>query len=272
MITLSLEDKNIAAKYTPSNKSIDSLIFRKIISIFKREKFRYNSKTKSWVASAFKYDDIKSKLEDLDTIEDLVDKDKLQSLLEGKPNQIIEPVRRVPDFSLMNYPPMQGKHPHENFQRDGIAKGINRSCYAYAWEMGSGKSYVASAIIAHRLYKYHDCSKVVFVTTNIGVRNLYHELFKFIKGLDESKVKIADKTYRNPFDDLNTDIVVTSYNGIRLVCNYYKKLYGIKSENPRKPFLPLKKWSQGKPLMLILVYSSSSSAIKGDPMQDMISS
>lgn len=248
MITLSLQDKHLAISLNGTTHAI----FSTAINLLKREKFRYNAATRTWLAQPFKYENIKAKLEELDTIEDKVIQEDLIKLNEGKPEQIIEPIRRIPDFTLMNYPPMIGKHPYENFQKDGIAKGINRSCYAYAWEMGSGKSYVASAIIAHRLYKYHDCSKVLFITTNIGVRNLYHELFKFIKDLDENKVKIADKDYRNPFDDPNTDIVVTSYNSFRLVCEYYKKQFKVTSKSPRKPFLPLDKWSEGKPLLLIL--------------------
>lgn len=248
MIRAALENKTIRLSFSGQTHEL----FSKIVKTLRINKCEYDKDTKSWTLSSLKYDSLKETLENLDAIEEGFSSEDLLNSLECKATQIIEPIRRIPDYSLMNFGPFTGIHPNENFQHLGISKGINRSCYAYFWGMGSGKSYVASALIAHRLYKYHDCSKVVLITSNVGVLNLYHELFKFIKGLDESKVKISNKDYRNPFDDKNTDIVVTSYNSFRLICEYYKKKKKITSNKPKKPFLPLEEWSEGKPLMLIL--------------------
>lgn len=248
MITLELKGTNLAIKTGRS----DYATFTTVLNTLKEQRCRYNTALQEWITSAFRYQELKEILEDLDTIEDKVDLKELEALDQGDPEQKIESIRRIPDYSLLNFPPITGKHPHENFQKQAISSCINKSRYACYFGMGSGKSYIAAATIAHRLYKYRDCSKVLFITTNIGVRNLYHELFKFIKDLDPEKVKIADKDYRNPFDDPSTDIVVTSYNSFRLICEYYKKQQKITSKMPRKPFLPLKKWSQDKPLMLIL--------------------
>lgn len=248
MIVATLRDKNVCLAVTGQNHEL----FSTIIKNLKMNNCAWEKETKTWIISALRYDSIKQGIEDLDIIEEKFTAEDLLEAQSCKSTQIIEKVRRIPDYSIMNFPPIKGIHPNEKFQNEGISKGINRSCYAFYWGMGSGKSYVASALIAHRLYKYHDCSKVVLITTNVGVLNLYHELFKFIKGLDESKVKIANKYYRNPFDDPSTDIVVTSYNSFRLVCNYYKSKKKISSNKPRKPFLPLKEWAGDKPLMLIL--------------------
>lgn len=225
--------------------------FNNSLQVIKDAKFRFNARTQEWFGPWFKRDEIKEALENYDTIDDNISQEDIEALACGKPQQFAEGSRRIPDYDLLNYGPITGKSPYENFQRKAISKGINVSSYCYYYGQGSGKSYIAAAIIAHRLYKYHDCNKVLFVTTNIGVRNLYHELFKFIKGLDENRVKIADKNYRNPFDDPDTDIVVTSYNSFRLVCEYYKKQKKITSKNPKKPFLPLEKWFNGKGMLIL---------------------
>ena len=173
MIDLFLEDRKLCVRLNRCTHAT----FSNALFLLKGERFYYNGEV--WQGSPFKYDVLKEKLEELDLINDTVDPAKIEESIPFE--QKIEEVRRTPDYSLMNYPPITGKAPNENFQHIGIAKGINRSRYAYCWGMGSGKSYVAATIIAHRLYKYHDCSKALFLTTNIGVRNLYHELFKFIK-------------------------------------------------------------------------------------------
>lgn len=248
MITLLIKDKSLCVNIS----STDYSSFSDAIKVLKNNKFRYDASLKSWLGPWFKFEEIKSRLEDFDVIDNRVKDKELIELKAGEKEQFSESTRRIPDYSLMNYGPITGKEPHENFQKIAITKGINKSSYCYFYGQGSGKSYIAAAIIAHRKYKYKDCNKVVFITTNIGVRNLYHELFKFIKDLDPNKVRIADKNYRNPFDDPNIDIVITSYNGWRLICDYYLKKLKITSKNPRKSFLPLKQWANNERLMLIL--------------------
>ncbi len=238
MVSISLKDRFLSVSLYSGGPST----FTECVHVLKQHRFRYSTKTHEWIGPWFKLNELKEDLEDVDTIEMKIDEGKLEELASGPQEQFRESERRVPDWGLMNYGPMTGKHPYEMFQKRAITKGINFSSYCYFYGPGSGKSYVFSAITAHRLYKYGDCSKVLLLTTNIGVRNLYHEILKFIKGLDPEKVRIADKNYRNPFDDPNTDIVITSYNSFRLVCDYYRKKAGISSKNPRKPFLPLQEW------------------------------
>lgn len=238
MININLKNSQLSI----SSFNLGPSAHAEVCRILKLNKFRFSPKTKDWIGPWFRLEDIKLELEEIDTLNINIKEEDLEELASGKPNQFRESQRRIPDWSLVNYPPIIGKSPNELFQKKAITKGINYSSYFFAYGQGSGKSYISSAIIAHRLYKYHDCNKVLFITTNIGVRNLYHELFKFIKGLDPDRVKIADKNYRSPFDDLGTDIVITSYNSFRLVCDYYKKKAGISSKSPKKPFLPLEKW------------------------------
>lgn len=247
MIELSLHNRELKIKFT----GLEYAQFTRLVSYLKKNHFRYEPKGKIWYGPAYKYKDTKEAFEDIDWVKDEVDQKKLSDIMSGPPEVSIERIERIPDYSLMNYPPMKGKHPYENFQAEGISKGINRSRYAYFWEMGTGKSYVAAAIIAHRLYKYHDAKKVLFLTTSIGVRNLKHELKKFIKNLDESKVAIGDKDNRLPFTK-DVDIVICSYNSFRLIGEAYKKQKGIKSKNPRKPFIPFEEWFGGGQGMIIL--------------------
>ena len=132
--------------------------------------------------------------------------------------------------------------PYHNFVANGIVVH------------NSGKTYIFSALIAHYYKAWNRVGKVLIITSNIGVRNIYHELFKFIKGLRRAEVQIADTTNRVPFDDLKSpaNIVLMSYNTWRLVCNAYKKKLKITATKPRKPFVPLEQWMGKQPGMLIL--------------------
>ena len=248
MITLSLKENNLIVHLEKCSYTT----FSSAVHLLRSSRFRFDTRTQDWIAPYYKYEEIKTALEDLDIVTDNVSLEELSKIKIGAQELEVSPIRRLADYSLMNFPPMQGKHPNEFFQNNAITRGINKSRQAYFYGMGSGKSYIASAIIAHRYLKFKDCQKVVFITTSIGVRNLKHELFKFIKNLDPFKVVIADKDYRNPFDDKSKDIVIMSYNTFRLVCEFYRKQKKISSKKPKKAFLPLKEWSNNKDLMLIL--------------------
>lgn len=248
MIEIYLDGKNLYVKLTDCT----NVAFANCNKWLRNHGFIYNSNKASWMSLWYKTDSVIDGLSDFDTIENRIDRNLYDRLSESEPEQTREETRRLFDQSLLLYPPMIGKPPHENFQRDGINKGLNWSRYYYGWGMGSGKSYVASAIIAHRL-KYNDVSKVLLITTSIGVRNLYHELLKFITNISEDDIVISDKNFRHPFDpDCKAKIVITSYTSFRLICNYYKKKNNIKSDRPRKPFLPLKDWGNGNDIMLVL--------------------
>ena len=240
MIEIKLNDKEIEISF----KTDSYPTFNKIVRVLKNHKFIFNSSSKKWRGPLYKHDEIVEDLENLDEIKDEINKEDIENPLSSKPEMEMEKTRRIPDYSIMNCSPMKGKSPYENFQNEGISKGINRSRYAYFWEMGTGKSYVLAAIIAHRLYKYHDASKALILTTSIGVRNLKYELKKFIKDLDETRIVIGDKNNRKPFNK-DADIVIANYNSFRLICEAYKKDLKVKTKNPRKPFLPLKEWFDG---------------------------
>lgn len=233
--------------------------FGELVKQCKRFNGRWDGKKKRWLFSPLKYHEISDALSDYGVITDCVDKASLEKACWGEPLKFVEKQRRIPDWSLMNFPPLLGKEPNENFQKQAIAMGISASCRYYGFGCGSGKSYIASSLIAHRMGKYHDCNKVLFVTTTIGVRNLYYELEKFIKGIDMSRVAIADKNNRLPFTE-DVDIVICSYGTMRLIGNAYKEKNKIKVQSPKKPYLPIKEWcGEGGEAMLILDESHSAS-------------
>jgi|LSQX01.2.fsa_nt_gb superfamily II DNA or RNA helicase len=246
MITVTADDKFVLIN--SYNTSPD--LFTTINATLKMYKCRFEKSKRAWVCPIGKYDDlIKEKLEELDYMTE--DEHALAELRKGKPEQEISTVRIIPNYELLNFPPLEGKHPYERFQHIGISQGLNRSRYAYIWGMGTGKTYVASALIAHYYMEWKKVGKVVMISSSIGARNVYGEILQFVKDIPKDKIYIADKDHREPFNE-DADIIITSYNSFRLVCNHYKKKYKIDSDRPRKPFLPLEEWSGGEDLMLLL--------------------
>ena len=223
MIRFSLEKSTICIKFI----DVTGIQFSQAVAVAKQLYCKWDSKRYIWTASASRFDAIRDAFSEIDILDQTFSQEELEEATAIAPELSAEKTRRIPDYSLLRFPPITGKHPNENFQREAISKGINRSRYAYFYDMGTGKSYIASAIIAHRLYKYKDVRKVFFITSSIGVRNLKDELVKFIKDLDINRVAIADKNNRLPFVD-DVDIVITNYNTLQLLdeayANAYKKI------------------------------------------------
>ena len=220
MIRFSLEKNTICIKFI----DITSVQFSRAVAVAKQLRCKWDSKRYVWTASASRFDAIRDAFSEVDILDQTFSQEDLEEATMVAPELSAEKVRRIPDYSLLKYPPIVGKYPNENFQKEAISKGINRSRYAYFYDMGTGKSYIASAIIAHRLYKYKDVRKVFFITSSIGVRNLKDELIKFIRDLDINRVAIADKNNRLPFTD-DIDIVITNYNTLQLLDEAYTGAY-----------------------------------------------
>ena len=216
MIVLSLVGKQIYIKF----RGIQGAAFNQAVAAAKSIHCGWNDIEKAWTVSANRYAAVYDAFSDIDLLKQEFTAEELEKATVQDPELTVEPIRRIPDYSLLNYEPIVGKHPYENYQKEAITKGINRSRYAYFYDMGTGKSYIAAAIIAHRLLKYKDVGKVFFLTSSIGVRNLKDELVKFIKNIDESRISIADVNNRLPFRD-DIDIVISNYNTLRLVADAY---------------------------------------------------
>ena len=216
MIVLSLVGKQIYIKF----RGIQGAAFNQAVAAAKSIHCGWNNIEKAWTVSANRYTAVYDAFSDIDLLKQEFTAEELEKATVQDPELTVEPIRRIPDYGLLNYGPIVGKHPYENYQKEAITKGINRSRYAYFYDMGTGKSYIAAAIIAHRLLKYKDVGKVFFLTSSIGVRNLKDELVKFIKNIDESRISIADVNNRLPFRD-DVDIVISNYNTLRLMADAY---------------------------------------------------
>ena len=216
MIVLSLVGKQIYIKF----RSIQGTAFNQAVAAAKSIHCGWNDIEKAWTVSANRYAAVYDAFSDIDLLKQEFTAEELEKATVQDPELTVEPIRRIPDYGLLNYEPIVGKHPYENYQKEAITKGINRSRYAYFYDMGTGKSYIAAAIIAHRLLKYRDVKRVFFLTSSIGVRNLKDELVKFIKNIDESRISIADVNNRLPFRD-DIDIVISNYNTLRLMADAY---------------------------------------------------
>lgn len=216
MIVLSLVGKQIYIKF----RNIQGAAFNQAVAAAKSIHCGWNDIEKAWTISANRYAAVYDAFSDIDLFKQEFTAEELEKATVQDPELTVEPIRRIPDYSLLNYEPIVGKHPYENYQKEAITKGINRSRYAYFYDMGTGKSYIAAAIIAHRLLKYRDVKRVFFLTSSIGVRNLKDELVKFIKNIDESRISIADVNNRLPFRD-DVDIVISNYNTLRLMADAY---------------------------------------------------
>ena len=216
MIVLSLVGKQIYIKF----RGIQGAAFNQAVAAAKSIHCSWNDIEKAWTISANRYTAVYDAFSDIDLFKQEFTAEELEKATVQDPELTVEPIRRIPDYSLLNYEPIIGKHPYENYQKEAITKGINRSRYAYFYDMGTGKSYIAAAIIAHRLLKYRDVKRVFFLTSSIGVRNLKDELVKFIKNIDESRISIADVNNRLPFRD-DVDIVISNYNTLRLMADAY---------------------------------------------------
>lgn len=253
MILVTPDVANYQVRIKIENISISD--FQSIVATLKLNACKYKPADHEWVCSVFTFDRIRNALEASGAVK--VDQpDALAFLRQGGQQElVVNRVKTKCDYSRLLYPPIQGKHPFENFQDDDITSGVNRNRYGFFLGPGAGKSYITSALISYYLFQTNKASRALLLTTSIGVRNLYHEILKFTKDLSEDQVYIADKDHREPFsspDAENAKVVICSYNSFRLICENYKKIYKIKTKLPAKPFLPLNDWLFGRRGLLLL--------------------
>ena len=113
MITFKLKGSSLSVSL-----SVDGYTqFNNCIRVLKDMKFRYNPVSKDWVGPWHKKDELKEKLSDYDTIEDPTSEEQFHEIACGKTEQFYESTRRLADYTLMNFPPVTGKHPNEDFQK-----------------------------------------------------------------------------------------------------------------------------------------------------------
>jgi len=245
VIVVSRANKKVALEL----ENVPPALFSTLVAQLKSIHGQFNIKTKKWMLDILQYDRVRGDLEELDTIVETFP-EQLEELRCGDPELVVLPHRARADYSLVNFPPIVGKAPHENFQRESILQGLQKNRYGFFLGQGSGKSYIASVLIAHYYLRDKNVSKVLILSTAIGARNMLSELVYFIKGLDVRRAVVATKDNWKVFTD-DIDIVIASYNTFRLICNRERKLQNIRSKNPKKPFLPLSSWGTGNKMLIL---------------------
>jgi superfamily II DNA or RNA helicase len=187
----------------------------------------------------------------------------LKSLVELKTSEY----RRKVDFTHMNYPPLEGKHPNELYQKQDISRAINQNRFLFNWEMGLGKSYALAALIDN-LRNFGLINKCLIFSTGVGVFNLKDELCKFCKNLQPDDILVLNSLTESKYEDRDLfneekypqSILIMTYDSFKGVNNYYyDKLNGTK-KNPkpslktkyRKSFIPITQWLDGKPGAIFL--------------------
>jgi SNF2 family DNA or RNA helicase len=249
MISLSVKSDQVYIKFSGDN-------FRRILATLKEHKATYHPKTYEWSAAPILWDKISEQLEEIDVMEYSADfEDKLLDARNSKTELVLSSTRLMFDDSLLNYPPMKGLSPNEDYQRKDIVRAINRNRYGIFYDMGLGKSYVKAAIISH-LRKYGKAFKVLLLSSSLGVFNLKNELLKFIKDLDEDDIRVMGKVEKDRgLFDTDHSIVITNYNTFRIICDHYYERKNKKkppTKGYRKAVIPFDEWLGGKPGILLL--------------------
>lgn len=240
--------------------------FRDLVDFLKLQSCRWNPDEKTWWISAFKYDNFYKAAKDFDDVEmDLLTKQEI----ENWKNSIKElrVYRRSFNQDLMNFPPLKGKPPYEDYQIADIRRGLCQNRFLYHHEMGLGKSYILTALIEHKRAA-GDINKCLIFSTPIGTRNLKSELLKHGKNMKDEDIITFTSAGALKFKDrdiFNTDkypqsIIIMSYDVLKSISNYY---YDIKhgtasnphpstSKNYRTNCMPIKEWIGDKPAGLFL--------------------
>lgn len=203
--------------------------FRDLVDFLKSCHCRWNATLKKWTLSVSLYksfcDQVKGFGEDIDI--DMNSENEIKKFFDNLKELKMSP-RRCFHQELLNYPPLEGKHPFEKYQLEDILRGINQNRFLFNHDMGLGKSYITAALIAIKRF-YKELDKCLIFSTPIGTLNLADELVKFVKGIKESDIITFTSMANLPFEErdvFNTkkypqSIIIMSYDSLISVLNYY---------------------------------------------------
>jgi len=205
-----------------------------------------------WTAPLPSFDTIQDAIGELDTLEvapEVLD----PSQWYYNPELQRATIRNAFNLDHLRYPPLIGKPPYENFQKIDILRALNQNRFGFFWDMGTGKSYATSSLIAHYYGDWKKVKRILLITTNIGTKNLRGELLKFLKIPHiDTQIKVITSKEKECFHKDAPDILIMSYDTFRTIANFYKKKLNIKADMPKKPFIPIDAWLQGQDAMLLL--------------------
>ena len=240
--------------------------FRDLVDFVKMHGCRWDADQKCWLLSVAKYEDFKAAAQGFDSVDiDMLTKTEIAKW--KMQLRELKVYRRAFRQELLTFPPLQGKHPYEDYQIADITRGLCQNRFLYHHEMGLGKSYILAALIEHKRF-YGDIDKCLIFSTPIGTRNLKSELLKHGKNMKDEDIITFTSAGAIPFEDrdvFNTEkypqkIIIMSYDCLKSISNYYYDIkHGTKTKkhpstgkNYRKHEMPIKEWLGGNPGGLFL--------------------
>lgn len=248
------EDKDLHIKIGGDN-------FRDLVDHCKAYGCRWNPTLKCWTLNVTKYNEFyKACVDfgdqpDVDLLTEQEIKDYFANLKE------LKVYRRSFKQELLNFPPLKGKHPYEDYQLQDIMRGICQNRFLFHHEMGLGKSYILTALIEHKRY-YGDVNKCLIFSSSIGTRNVKNELLLHGKNMRDEDILTITSAADLKFEDrdiFNSEkypqtIIIMSYDALKSISNYYydKKYATAKCPHPSsgknylKNPMPIKEWLGGK--------------------------
>lgn len=260
--------------------------FHELVMLYKNKRFKFNDKKKCWIVGLQSFNDLKSELEsigeDLDI--DIYTENVVQEYFNKGVELKKQKTRQVFDNSLLKFPPLVGISPNENFQKDGILKGLSQNRYLYHLDMGLGKSYILTALYEH-LYKQKRINKCLAFSTKIGVKNLTSEILGFSNSLKAEDILSISSISSYPFEKRNIfdssaypqKIIILSYDVLKSISNYYYDIAKGTKKTPhpsqvtdyRKSFMPIEEWIGNENAVLFLDECHSLSSPKSRRTQIM---
>ena len=221
---------------------------------------KYHAPTKSWNVNILSLDDIITELNFEGEVVEVsaLTKKEVEEYRESLKELEICKERRVLRLDLLNFPPLVGKHPFENYQSDDLGKALRRNRYLFNWSMGLGKSWALAALIENLRY-YKLINKCLIFSTGVGVYNLKSELCKFGKNMNPDDIFVLDSIMILEDRDLfNSEkypqsIFIMTYDTFKGINNYYYDMAKGTKKDPhpstktdyKKSYVPIKEWLNG---------------------------
>ena len=234
--------------------------FQDTIETLKLNGVKWNPTTKFWNTNIVNLDDLITELNYSGEAVELSALDRQD--YEDYKKQLVElevsKERRLPRLDLMNFPPLKGKPPYENYQYEDTSKALTRNRFLFNWAMGLGKSWALAFMIENLRY-YKLINKCIIFSTGVGVFNLKDELCKFGKNITPEEIfvinsitSLKDRDLFNP-EKYPYKILIMTYDTFKGINNYYydaakgtkSKPHPSQNTDYKKSYVPIKEWLEG---------------------------
>lgn len=235
--------------------------FYEIVALLKLLRGTYEPDEKLWYLAPAKVNELISRAATIgeQVQESVASKKALEDFYNSLNELVYSEGRNTVNYDMMAFPPLVGKHPNEDYQRNDIYEALGQNRYIFNWEMGLGKSYAIATII-NNLRQRGEVDRVLGFTTGTGSYNLKKELCKLGNFSEDEVLVIANtkyfKTKKENRELFNKEkypqkIIILVYDVLKAVEGYYGLKYAT-SKTPRKKVLPLKEWfGDYKPIIIL---------------------